>query len=116
MDEKAQKELNLRLERIEKALEVLPRRAAAEEVSADELRAFVKVRAALGWETCGINETSPCIVVCRTTSICSVCSLCQVCRICRICDVECTCGPCNLCMQGGGGPVGGGGRFGGLGG
>ena len=105
------KELSLRLERIEKALDTLPRRTSAEELTAEEMRAYVKVRAAIGeWGTCGINETSPCVVVCRQPVVCRT-----PIPICRFCDFECTCGPCAMCGAGGG-AMGGGGRFGGLGG
>jgi hypothetical protein len=46
----------------------------------------------------------------------TICQICQVCRICTICRCinECICGPCNICVIGGG-TVGGGGRFEGLG-
>jgi hypothetical protein len=109
-DEKAVKELSLRLERIEKALEAVVRRPAAEEVSAEDLKAYAKVRAAFGWEggTCGINETSPCVLACRIPAPCRLPPI-------RFCDFECTCGPCMPGSFGTGG-FGGGGRFGGLGG
>lgn len=107
------KELSLRLERLEKVLDTVPRRGSAEELSAEEIRAYAKVRVAFGeGGTCGINETSPCVIAClRCAPICRTTPI----PICRVCDFECTCGPCAICGAGGGG-FGGGGRFGGLGG
>lgn len=101
----ASKDLEVRLERIEKALGV----GKTPEVSDDELAAYHKVRTAL-WEggSCGINETSPCIVV---TSVCRICQVCRACVVCRACDVECTCGPCGFGTIQQGGLS----RFGGLG-
>lgn len=108
----ALKEIALRLERLEKSLDTVPRRAPMPDVSAEELKAYTKVRAALAfeWGSCGINETSPCVVACRVPT-----PLCRPVPVCRACDFECTCGPCAQCFSGGG-AVGGSGRFGGLGG
>ena len=104
------KEMALRLERLEKVLDTVPRRTAMEDISAEEMRAYMKVRSAFGeWGTCGINETSPCVLVCRQPVVCSFPPICYA------CIRECTCGPCAACGTTGGG-LGGGGRFGGLGG
>jgi hypothetical protein len=111
MSDQGLKELALRIERLEKLLDTAPRRTPVEEISAEDMRAYLKVRNAFGeGGACGINETSPCIVLCRQPV-----TFCRIPQICRICDFECTCGPCAMCSFGGGG-IGGGGRFGGLGG
>lgn len=85
------KELEVRLERIEKAIETLPK-ASSTVLSEEDVAAYHRVRTVL-WEdgTCGINETSPCVISCRIVE-----KICQIVPICRICDVECTCGPCNV--------------------
>lgn len=117
------KDLALRLENLEKQVETVARRPSAQDLSAEDLKAYVKVQEVL-MGTCGINETSPCIVTCRICQlctvcqtcyvcrVCNVCQVCQVCQVCRICDVECTSGPCTVSP----GTFGGAGRFGGLGG
>ena len=95
MSDKEMKELELRLERIEKAVETIAaQRPGLASLSAEEIDVYHKVRSAL-WEegTCGINETSPCVISCRVVEkICKVVPI----PICRICDVECTCGPCSV--------------------
>jgi hypothetical protein len=85
------KELQVRLERIEKAIETLPKTAKTA-LSEEDVAAYHRVRTAM-WEdgSCGINETSPCIISCRIID-----KICQVVPVCRVCDVECTCGPCNV--------------------
>jgi hypothetical protein len=89
------KSMELRLERIEKAIETIakPRRTEVSLSDAD-VAAYHRVREAL-WEegTCGINETSPCVISCIIVD--------KICRIVPIplpkpCDFECTCGPCNI--------------------
>lgn len=85
--------------------------AASAALTAEELKAFVKVRdvIAADWgENCGINECfKP-----RLCWRCFPCTTCSVCRACAVCINECTCGPCAN------GPIVQGGfeRFGGLGG
>lgn len=105
------KEVKVRLDRLEKRVGTVAKAPKTAELSQEDISAYHRVRSAL-WEdgSCGINETSPCVVqLCRGPV--RVCDLaCQ--RICRACDVECTCGPCNVFDRG----VFGGGRFGGLGG
>lgn len=93
MQDDTLKELDLRLERIEKAIETLakPKMASPSE---EDVAAYHRVRSLL-WDdgTCGINETSPCVISCRIIDkICRVVPI----PICRACDVECTCGPCNV--------------------
>jgi len=98
--------LELEIEDLRKQLSV--RREVAD-ISADELKAYMKVRDLVAvdyGEFCGINDCFRCIAICRA------CQVCVVCRICRVCDVECSCGPCNI----GGLSQGGVSRFGGLGG
>ncbi len=98
MNDKEMKELELRLERIEKAVETIAtQRSGLGSLSAEEINVYHKVRSAL-WEegSCGINETSPCIISCRVIDkICKVVPI----PICRACDVECTCGPCNVYLD-----------------
>lgn len=105
-------DLELRIQRLEDQLAGARARRQPADLSADELRAFIKVRDALGLDPdwgCGINECQPCILRC-------VIDRCIVRCIVR-CDVECICGPCNFGggFGGGLGGFGGGGRFGGLG-
>jgi hypothetical protein len=90
------KELELRLERIEKAIETLPK-ARTSSISEDDVAAYHRVRSVL-WEdgTCGINETSPCVISCRIVD--KICRVVPV-PIFRPCDVECTCGPCNVLLD-----------------
>ena len=102
------KQILVKLERLEDRLNTIERRRTPESISKEEMAAFTKVRDMLAWDpdwTCGINETSPCVVVrCWRPKTCWP-------TICRPCDVECSCGP----LVGGGG-LGAAGRFGGLGG
>ncbi len=89
------KKVNVRLERLEKRLDTVAKAPKTAELSAEDISAYHRVRTAL-WEdgTCGINETSPCVVqLCRgPIRICDIVCL----RICRACDTECTCGPCGV--------------------
>lgn len=91
MQRDALKDLELRLERIEKAIGTLPKPSASS-LSEEEVAAYHRVRSVL-WEdgSCGINETSPCVISCRIID-----KICRVVPIFRACDVECTCGPCNV--------------------
>jgi hypothetical protein len=113
-DPKSLEALDLRLTRIESAIEKLGAArepVAAAQLSAEEIAAYRKVRdviAADYGEFCGINDCFRCIVVrCVTSCITNCVTVCV-----RPCDIECTCGPCNL----GGGFTGGLSRFGRLGG
>ncbi|KAB7741886.1 hypothetical protein GA707_16870 [Nostocoides sp. F2B08] len=92
-DEEALKNLELRLERIEKAIQkVSVRRQATVDLSEEDVAAYHRVREVL-WEdgACGINETSPCVVSCLVID--------KLCKFVPIptppCVFECTCGPCN---------------------
>lgn len=102
------KDLNLRLERLEAKLDVLGGEPAVSALSKADIAAYHKVQNAF-WEdgTCGINETSPCVLRCNNWKGTKVIPI----KV-KFCDVECTCGPCNL----GPGAIGGGIRFRGLGG
>ena len=92
MSDRDMKSLELRLERIEKAIDSLgsPGRREAK-LSEDDVAAYHRVREAL-WEegTCGINETSPCVFSCHIVD-----KICKVVPVCKVCIFECTCGPCN---------------------
>ena len=84
-------------------------RPQATEITADEMKAYRKVRdvIAADWgEFCGINDCFRCII-----QRCYRCYTPVPIPIPRVCDVECSCGPCNV-----GGLSGGLGRFSGLGG
>jgi hypothetical protein len=85
------KDLELRLENLEKRIGTVSRRPAAAQLSAADIAAYHKVQVAF-WEdgTCGINETSPCILRCN------VFNEGKVIPIPKPCDIECTCGPCNI--------------------
>jgi hypothetical protein len=100
--------LEMRIVELENQLKQLRASREAVNLSADEIQAYRKVREALAidWgDFCGINDCMRCIILrCWTGG--------PIVRCIRICDVECTCGPCSL----GGGILGGGGRFGTLGG
>jgi hypothetical protein len=114
MDEKELREVNVRLERLESKFDTLAREPAVSALSAQDIAAYHKVQNAF-WEdgSCGINETSPCILRCNILKGDAVIQLPRP----RGCDVECICGPCNLGgLLGQLGQLGGGVRFGGLGG
>ena len=115
-DEMDLKEVSLRLERLEAKFDTQDRQPAVSALTEQDLAAYHKVQNAF-WEdgTCGINETSPCILRCNILKDDLVVQLPPPTR----CDIECTCGPCNLGNLGGLaglGGLGGGIRFRGLGG
>ena len=85
------KELRLRVRDLEAKLETVSRRSAVEDLSEADIEAFHKVQNAF-WEdgSCGINETSPCILRCN------IFNAGKVIKIPKPCDIECTCGPCNI--------------------
>jgi hypothetical protein len=108
------KDLELRLDRIEKAISGLGRPRSEVALTEADIAAYHRVRQVM-WDegTCGINETSPCVISCRIID--------KICRVVPIpipiprpCDFECTCGPCNVWSDIGA-LRGGGGRFGGFG-
>lgn len=103
------KRLEAKVIELEKKLSAVPTRAAVEDITADEMKAYQKVRdivAADYGEFCGINDCFRVTWRCVTPSIASF-------RCIVRCINECVCGPCNVCLAGGG--VGGGGTFGGFG-
>jgi hypothetical protein len=85
------KNLVIRLEKLEAKVETVSRPNKVTELTAEDIAAYHKVQMAF-WEdgTCGINETSPCILKCNifTQGV--------VVPIPKACDRECTCGPCNI--------------------
>ena len=101
------KEVMVRLESLEKKFDTVTRQTAVSKLSSKDIAAYHKVQVAF-WEdgTCGINETSPCIIRCNLVTGG------KVVPIPKPCDFECTCGPCNVWGM----VRGGGWRFGGLGG
>lgn len=107
MSDELLKEVVVRLERLEKSVSVVSPKTKVSELSQEDLAAYHRVQSAF-WEdgTCGINETSPCVLRCNVVTGG------RVVPIPKPCDYECTCGPCNFW-----GPVlGGGFRFRGFGG
>jgi hypothetical protein len=101
------KTLEMRIRKLETMLSETAERREATNLSADEIRAYQKVRdvIAADWgEFCGINDCFRCIVV-----RCLRCY--EPVPIPRPCDIECSCGPCNIGRLGGGMS-----RFSGLGG
>jgi hypothetical protein len=105
-DTKDLKQIMARLESLEGKIATVGRRPTVSRLEAVDIAAYHKVQNAF-WEdgTCGINETSPCILRCNVVTGG------KVTPIPKPCDFECTCGPCNIW-----GPVlGGGFRFRGLG-
>lgn len=103
------KELMLRLQRLEERVGLGSRELKAAKLTAAEIATYHKVESLL-WEdgSCGINETSPCVFKCTVLKEKRLVPVFP-----RACDVECICGPCDII-----GPVirRGVGRFGGLGG
>jgi hypothetical protein len=85
------KDLQVRLENLEKKIGTVARRAKVADLTVEDIAAYHKVQSAF-WEdgTCGINETSPCILRCN------IINEGKVIPIPKPCDIECTCGPCNI--------------------
>ena len=107
MDENV-KRLEARIAELESKLAAGGGRPQAAEITADEMKAFQKVRdiVAADWgDMCGINDCFRCLKPCYTPCIV---------RCIYRCINECV-GPC-LPGGGGGGFTGGGGQFGGFGG
>jgi hypothetical protein len=102
------KDLKLRLERVEAKLDALGGEPAVSALTEADITAYHKVQNAF-WEdgSCGINETSPCVLRCNVVKGSKIVPI----KI-KFCDVECICGPCNI----GPGGIGGAARFRGLGG
>lgn len=84
------KQLSMRIAKLEQAIAGVAARAQPTDLTADELKAYRKVRdvIAADWgDFCGINDCfrgviSRCITRCVA--------------FCARCIYECTCGPCNL--------------------
>jgi hypothetical protein len=96
------KKIIARLDSLEEKISTVGRRTKVTELAPADIAAYHKVQSAF-WEdgTCGINETSPCILRCNVVTDG------KLVPIPKPCDFECTCGPCNVW-----GPVlGGGFRF-----
>jgi hypothetical protein len=95
--------LELRIRQLEDQLKTF-RAAEPQDLSADEVRAYAKVRGMLGGdvEFCGINDCQVCIVRCLRCLQCVSCVRCGLCTRCTPC-VECVCGPC---IAAGGGTTG----------
>jgi hypothetical protein len=90
------KELNLRLTKLEQAIGGLAEQRSVTNLTADEIKAYQKVRdvMAANWgDFCGINDCFRCVVV--------RCLRCYT-PLCRRCDIECSCGPCAIGTLGGG--------------
>ncbi len=107
------KDLEMRIKKIEGLLEKMVAKREAVDVSADEVKAYKKVRDLVAWDpdnTCGINECQPCVILRCIKDPISLCA----CIKCAPCDVECSCGPCNMCGYGTLGSSGSS-KFGGLG-
>jgi hypothetical protein len=87
------KQLELRIVELEKKLELATKRTSTAKLSAEELKAYTKVRDILAadyGDFCGINDCFRCVVVrCGGYTSC-------VTRCIQRCIQECTCGPCNI--------------------
>lgn len=92
-DEKDKKSLEMRLTKLEDAITKLVQIRKTADISAEEMKTYLKVHAALSPQISG-----GCIS-------CYGCYSCYRCLVCSRCNTECTCGPC-LCVASGG--VGGG--------
>ena len=85
------KKIDLRISKLESMLEKALASRQPTDLSADEIKAYYKVRdvvAADYGEFCGINDCFRCNIIrcvrCYTPP-----------RLCTFCDVECSCGPCS---------------------
>ena len=82
--------LELRIQELEKLLANAPARTQATNLTADEIKAYQKVRdvVAADWgEFCGINDCFRCIILRCHTTLC-------ITRCIYRCINECVCGPC----------------------
>lgn len=95
-------ELKGRIVELENALKSRAAAPSAADLTPEELATFQKVKSALGGRASYPNPCAPC-------ENCYPCYTCYPCHTCY-CATECTCGPCLQSH-----PVGGVGRFGGLG-
>lgn len=102
--------LELRIKQLEDQIKELRAEPEIQDVSADDIRVYRKVRESLQADfACGINECQPCIVP-RPCIRCVRPSI----RCVRCACVECVCGPCAACLSSPG-SAGGMGRFSDLG-
>ena len=93
-DEKNKTSLEMRLTKLEDAIAKFAQIRKAADISAEEMKTYVKVRAALEPDFCGPND---CMRLCIPTG----CIRCLVCVRCYRCINECTCGPCGGGLSGG---------------
>src|SRR5262245_24847147 len=100
------KSLEMRLTKIENALGKLAEANKAVDISAEEMKAYLKVRSALDADFCGVNDCMP--LRCLPTRCIPIRCIPIRCIPVR-CINECICGPCNI----GGGICGGFGELGG---
>ena len=84
------KDLAVRLKNLESKLETVPPRGGRGVDGKGHRRLPQGSAGVLEDGTCGINETSPCILRCN------VINQGKVIPIPKPCDIECTCGPCNI--------------------
>lgn len=87
------KKIEVRLVELEKRLDTATRRAQVTPLSADEIKAYHKVREVLAadWgDMCGINDCFRCIIA-RCVTRCVIVTRCVV-----RCINECACGPCAM--------------------
>jgi hypothetical protein len=90
--------LQAKVVELENALKALSAARQPVDISAAEVKAYLKVRDTLAFDpdtSCGINECSRCTVFRCITRCITRCIV--------RCDVECICGPCNIGGLGGGG-------------
>ena len=98
-DKKRVEELSMQVKELHAQLSRLTAAAAPQDISADEIRAYQKVRRAIGGQfdggdlECGINECRPEPLRCSFGSPAP--GALRRLRIQR-CIYECTCGPCNI--------------------
>ena len=81
------KSLEMRLTRLENAIEQLAASRKVADISAEEMKAYLKVRDSIEPDFCGPND---CMTLCIAR--CFRCIRCIRCIV--TCIQECTCGPC----------------------
>jgi hypothetical protein len=88
----------MRLTKLEDAITKLAQIRKTADISAEEMKTYLKIRAVLEPDFCGPND---CMRLCIPVG----CYRCHRCLICYRCINECICGPCG---GGAGGGIGGG--------
>jgi hypothetical protein len=114
MGQDAIKKLELRIKELEDQLKTARARPEPEDISADELQAYLKVREqlAVDWgDFCGPNDCMPIRRLCDRCIRWPSETISRCVHVCG-CIFECFCGPCNVGGFGSGGIQ----RFSGLGG